>query len=793
MLYSAIKPLGIQVLNHSFLESYNSLILPDSTGYLNTLRLSSLAQTFASKMKNLRNKGLHIQSSCRRYSAHTSDIICNKHMDSDLFTSAFNENCIIQWKILPEDPNWDLDSSEYLTTAADPFSEILPNEKFNKIFTETWMPQSEMVIKTEKSIDLVLEACIGRRARDRRNNLKYDSDDRVLSATGNNLVINSKETGNQIFLQYSYHGARNRLSEISSFCLTEDKRNIFIGTCDLEGKLMLWDLFAYVMIFSLSIPDTCIIQSISVSPSCRYIACLGLSKLYKQLLILIEISSSQHPQIVSSTLISSSCVYKLKEISLSEKNGLEIYTCGVQHFTRWELNSNILHNYALSLPDEQAICLLCISFISCVSITAADDGKLYIWHEDKLFSSVPSHDGCVLSLIINEEMEIGVTGGVDGHIIVWKIFVEGFGETLQVKLDSLREYSLHDPNANVLAYSVQSLSIGKLIPDEGFNVLIGTQNGDAYELTYASNADLDTLAKMSAAVDSQSILSMACDVSSYFLFTISAGGIFAVWEIRTFAQVYNFDFHKNAVKLAVFHLKTFDDEAFDGQVLFVAIGFEDEVILLKIRDGEEVDHEVLNEFTIPVDTLTDFKVSTDERFMALACNKDQRPQVDIYQIKPTEWIIDKNLYGFRAPVVRLDFSTDGYYLMCEDNLGEVLLLELETQNIASFHSIEFEIDWIYDGLRHSTGLKSIHQLYNVNNKIACITKSPGLSILGIGDEFGVIALYQLPYVPGSSLIMIPGHSYRVSIIMFTHDDRYLITYSELDRCILKWRIVSEPN
>jgi WD40 repeat protein len=779
MLFSAIKPVGVQVLNHSFLESYNSLILADSSGFLNTLRLASLAQAYGQKMKNLRNKGIHVQKTCRRFMAHTSDIIWNKHLDHDLFSAANSENCIVQWKIMAEDPNWDLDSSEFLTTAADPFCEILPNEKFNKVFTETWMPQSEMVVKTEKSIDLVLEACIGRRARDRRNNLKYDSDDRVLFATGNNLVIHSRESSNQLFLQYNYHGARTKLSEISSFCLTEDKRNIFIGTCDLEGRIMLWDLFAYVMIFSLPIPDTCIIQTLSVSQSCRYLGCIGLNKMYKQILILIEISSDFLPRVVSSTLISSTCVYKIKELSLSEKNGLEIYTCGVQHFTRWELNSDILHNYALSLPDEQAICLLCISFISCVSLTAADDGKLYIWYEDKLFSSVPSHDGCVLSLIINEEMAIGVTGGVDGHIIVWKITVQGSGETLQVKLDSLREYSLHDPNANVLAYSVQSLSIGKVIEDEGFNVLIGTQNGDAYELTYAANADLDTLVKVSAAVDSQSILSMACDVSSYFLFTISAGGIFAVWEIRSFSQVYTFDFHKNAVKLAVFHLKTFDDVAFDGQVLFVTIGFEDEVVLIKIRDGEEVDHELLTDFTINVDTLTDFKVSTDERFMALACNKDQRPQVDIYQIKATEWIIDKN------------FSTDGYYLMCEDNLGEVLLLELETQNIASFHSIEFEIDWLNDGLRHSTGLKSIHQLYNINNKIACITKSPGLSILGIGDEFGVVALYQLPYVPGTSLIMIPGHSYRVSIIMFTHDDRYLITYSEMDRCILKWRIVSD--
>lgn len=793
LLFSSISPGGVNILSHSLIEDHNSLILSDTSGFIDTFRLSTLAHAYGQKIKLSVFKGLNLQKTCRRYLAHTGEIIQNKIIDQSLFSTASNENCIIQWKIVAEDPNWELDSSEYLTTSADPFSEVLSNEKFNKVFTETWMPQSETVIKSEKNIDLVLEAAIGRRARDRRNNLKYDSDDRVLYITGNNLVIHSKEGAGQTFVQYNYHGAKNRLSEISAFCTTDDKRNVFIGTCDLEAKIMLWDLFAYVMIFSLPIKDTCIIQSMQISTSCRYLICIGLSKLYKQVLFLIEISSEFIPRVVSSTQINTACVYKIKEINLTEKNGLEIFTCGVQHFTRWELNSEVLHNYNIGLPDDQAISLLCISFFSCIIVTAADDGKMYIWHENKLFRSVPSHDGCVLALVICEEMGILVTGGIDGHIIVWKIAVEWYGEMLQVQLDSLREYSLHDPHANILAYSVQSLAVGKLVLDEGFKVLIGTQNGDSYELSYEANADMDALVKVSAAVDSQSLQSMACDVSSCYLFTISAGGIFAIWEIRTFSQVYNFDFHKNAVKLAVFHLKAFDNEQFEGQVLYVAIGFEDEVILVKVKDGEEVEHEVLSEFTTPVDNLTDFKVSTDERFMALACNKDQRPQVDIYQIRSTEWIIDKNLFGFRAPVTRLDFSTDGYYLMCEDNLGEVLVFELETQNIASFHSIEFEIEWLNEGLRHSTGLKSIHQLYNINNKIACITKSPGLSFLAIGDEYGVIALYQLPYVSGSNLIMMPGHSYRVSLIMFTHDDKYLITYSEMDRCILKWRIGSDIN
>ena len=252
------------------------------------------------------------------------------------------------------------------------------------------------------------------------------------------------------------------------------------------------------------------------------------------------------------------------------------------------------------------------------------------------------------------------------------------------------------------------------------------------------------------------------------------------------------DLKKKGVKLSVFHKRNFDEEEPKKKV-FVLLGLEDEVILLKIIDSETISHEVLDEFTLELTSITDLKVSSNEKFLAIACNNDQKPQVDLYVLHSHEFILDKNLFGFRAPVIRLDFSTDGYYLMCEDNLGEVLLFELETQNIASFHAVEFEIEWLNEGLRHSTGLKSIHQLYNISNKIACITKCPALAMLAIGDQFGVIALYQLPYVPGSSLIMVVGHSYQIDLILFTNNDEYLITYSELDRTILKWKLGSNEE
>jgi WD40 repeat protein len=758
-------------------------IIGNSSGMLLTNKVSNVSLAYSKKLKNI-NNFIDLNTSSRKFLGHTSGISCTRLQNSSFFSVAHEEECFVQWEAKFEESAWECEYEDS-RLGNDPFAEVVALDVYNKVYTQTWIPQSEVLLSCTRTIDIKLQSSIGRRARDRRNNMKYDCEDRIVYISGNNLIIYTKSPSFQTFLQYNYKTTQVNLGEISCFCLTPDKRMVFLGTAELECKVMLWDLNACLMVLSYSIADNCTVLCMTPSASCRYLACITLSKQYTQVLQLLQISSNFSVALVCSYTINSTCVYKVKDIYVTETNGIEILTCGVQHFRRWKLNAGIFHYYSICLPER--ICLLAMSVFSNVVVAAADDGKLYLWHRDKLIRSVPGHDGCILALDINEDLGIAVTGGVDGHIIVWKIQVSGLEDYLQVQLDSLREYSLQDPSAHEVAYAVQSLSLGSFVPERGFKVLIGTQNGDIYELSYELNADLDSLVKISAALDTQKIISISCDITNTYFLTLSSTGILTLWDFSTFSQLHTVDFKKKSVKVSIFKKRKFDNTA--DKKIFIVIGFEDGVIMLKIEETDIITHEIIPEFNTEVSNVTDIKVSIEEKYLAIAFNNDQKPQVDIYLIEPTAFTMDKNLYGFRAPVIRLDFSTDGYYLMCEDSLGEVLLFELETQNIASFHSVEFEIEWLNEGLRHANGLKSILQLYNVNNKIASICKSPGLAAIAVGDEYGVLALYQLPYVPGSSVSMVPAHCYKANLVLFTYDDDYLVTYSEIDRTILKWKII----
>jgi len=85
--------------------------------------------------------------------------------------------------------------------------------------------------------ELELETVIGRRAFDRRNNVKLDSADKIIYIAGSMLVsIQQNEDPDaecpvqQTFLRPEEQRFTAISPEVSTFCLSEDKRILVIGT-----------------------------------------------------------------------------------------------------------------------------------------------------------------------------------------------------------------------------------------------------------------------------------------------------------------------------------------------------------------------------------------------------------------------------------------------------------------------------------------------------------------------------------------------------------------------------------
>lgn len=119
----------------------------------------------------------------------------------------------------------------------DPFGETLTSEQFTKHLTEVWIPRSELKIESEDVIQIKIENLAGRRGKDRRNNLKYESQERIVYTSGSNVVIYNKDVPSQVFLHQITHTEVKSNAQISTFTLSNDRRLICYGTEELEACL----------------------------------------------------------------------------------------------------------------------------------------------------------------------------------------------------------------------------------------------------------------------------------------------------------------------------------------------------------------------------------------------------------------------------------------------------------------------------------------------------------------------------------------------------------------------------
>lgn len=113
-------------------------------------------------------------------------------------------------------------------------------------------------------------------------------------------------------------------------------------------------------------------------------------------------------------------------------------------------------------------------------------------------------------------------------------------------------------------------------------------------------------------------------------------------------------------------------------------------------------------------------------------------------------------------------------------MGEVTIFELETTKIISPERIDFELEWLGEGLRSYPPLEKIRKNYNADNKISQIVKLSGKPVVAVGDEIGTIRFYTYPNPGGDCGIYYQcqaEHLFNITQCMFTHDQKFFVSMS----------------
>ena len=320
-------------------------------------------------------------------------------------------------------------------------------------------------------------------------------------------------------------------------------------------------------------------------------------------------------------------------------------------------------------------------------------------------------------------------------------------------------------------------------------ILIGTRSGNIFEIEISEDEKLIKpkqgqeikLKKWIQCIDHETPRNLSIDKTSTRIFTITTMGMFSIWDLRTFELIYTREFYKRAKMIYSFKLS--------NKVMIV---FENEIIVLDSNPAENKFDEMAR-YNLKLNTISDCKINNNEKILGVATISAAAPEVSLYDTDDGFTLL-KTLYGFKSSIKYIDFSTDNYYLQWEDNLGEVMLFEIETQRVVHTDAIDFELEWLGEGLKSSSTLKGVHYFYDHNNKITEIAKVIGLPVVAIGDDLGTIRLFSYPNKTGDPYYQCySDHLYSVSNCLFSPNRKFLLSTSEYDRCIIKWKVKYRPD
>lgn len=196
-------------------------------------------------------------------------------------------------------------------------------------------------------------------------------------------------------------------------------------------------------------------------------------------------------------------------------------------------------------------------------------------------------------------------------------------------------------------------------------------------------------------IDHEKPISCAVDMLSHRVFTMTAAGLFTVFDLLNFDVIFQKDFHKIAQTIIAFKQQ--------NKVLCV---FDNDIMVLDANLNNGYDE--LKEYELKLNKISDAKLNTNEKLLGVASTSSSTPEVSLYECKDGFAKLT-TFYGFKASIKYIDFSTDNYYLQCEDNLGEVQLFEIESSRLINSEAIDFELEWLGEGLRSFAPIENVRK------------------------------------------------------------------------------------
>ena len=782
----------------------------------------------------------------RPYAAHIGSIskIESTNDEKFIFTNSSVDQCVIQWYIMEEDCMWDLDFYPLSKDIPDPFLDVMSEGEFKSIQNTLWKERVSISNiynqpfdeKNLNKIDVDLWRIYGRRSYDKRNNLKYDNDNKLIYSISSyivylttNLVSNNNKENNKLnnnngeikqefFVPIQNYHEEYQM-EISTFCLSSNKREISVGFNGAYAAISRWEISTNLNLSKIILDFLCIINFIKYSHNNKKLIGYGIHQDYYGTVFIID---NDLNKLISYTTLIHTLPFKIKDMDFVSGQTDQFYTCGIQHLSLWNLHGNNLeyrniplnkiklyekkeenkydnensfeesNKYGCYALVESSIKIdnltelyyrknpkyyikctfLNIATFKTFSVLSADDGCLYLLDKVDFISKTKYHESPILSLEKNEEQKFLLSGSLDGRVILFKVDLN----TRSLKMYSY--FNLSNTNSDLnsnskiasVNYNIQSIALG--INKIG----IGTKTGDIYEYQITDDIQIIKNEELKRPLckinfqDNEPPVAITLDITSSKLFTITEKGLLHVININNLQLLYSDDFKIEANH--IYHFK------YKKQLL---IAFTNSIIVI---DTSTDAYRQLTRYDLSFERnneINEIKISPDEKILAVAALQDSsNPILNIYDII-NGFHAKNEVTDLNSRIKYLDFSRESSYLLLENYLGEVLVIDIENGTKLTNKGY-FDLEWMGNGLKYSSFFSCIQYIYKQYLDDCIIVRNK--NYVAIGDNLGCLRIFKYPSKEDDKCILCESdHIEKIDNIFFSFDNKYIVTSSKGDGSI----------
>lgn len=723
-----------------------------------------------------------------RYPAHAGEIACVRFSfdEKRMITVGLHDRCAVQWKTsefeendvvildIPESEDFAMEAREGSDIAEDFMPEssslvdgvlnaILPSDRSSLVSSaevDTWLESVVAPTYPPKQntnipdLSLRLEYAYGFRSQDMRNSVRYTKAGEVAYILGSLGVVINRSTKSQKFFQ-------RHTDAITSFATSRDGQFAATGQMGHKPFVAVWDSETCQTLATIPDLHCKSISNLAFSSSSALLATVGLDEDHT-----ISIYDWRSGMLVSRAYGGSAHIL---DISFSDDDA-HVISCGIKEMRVWSQITSRTPTYIKPTLGEigQSQPYLCCRYFAGSPTIGTADGNLYMFVDSALKTAVKAHDGPVATMSVNMQGNFLASGGRDGAVRIWNVHLEC---TKEITIGSV--YPSNNPKVRSVAFST-----------DGNNVIIGTRGSEILEVAVRSGAIIGK--PIVHGHGCRELWGLATHPTKDEFITAGDDATIRLWDAKgyTVLKTIKVDTASRAIAYSP-----------DGKYIVVGFGYGKRVKGKgQMKEGAFVvfssgDMKIIHEGKDSNEPIRVVKYSPDSNILAIGSE-----DANIYIYNAKDYYSKRfTISAHKAPVMSLDFTADGSFIMSVDMTRRISFSEMSNGQVVPSPATLREAKWSTWSSPVGWPVQGLWMCQPMGVKPSVAMRSWGGAMLAAGTTGGKVLIAHNPCPERPGFISASGHSGPISQVSWLAGDHTVISIGQKDHCVLQWKCVFDTT